>query len=328
MKFLVVGCGSMGKRRIGHLKSLSLDDILCFDIREDRRNEVEEKFGVKSFDSIDKALNDNPDAIFVCVPPACHFQYLKIAVEKSKHVFIEKPISNNLDGLDDVIKISKTYGKIAMASFNNRFHPCIMKVKEIVDSGKIGKVLTGTADIGEYLPNWHPWEDYRIYYPSIERLGGWLDAVCELDWLIWILGDIKTVGCLARKLSTLDIDTNDVMEYILEFKSGSVIGMHTDMIQQPYNRSCKFIGEKGTVIWDGVDSTVKLYNIKHKKFDIFKCDGSRKKIEECYLNETKHFINCINGKEKILNSLEDEKVLLDIVLKSLESSKDLIFKDV
>jgi len=326
MKYLVVGCGSMGKRRIGHLKQLSMDDVLCYDIRKDRRTEVEKIFGVKTTVNLDDALHQNPEAIFICVPPASHLPYLKTAIENHYHAFVEKPISHRLEGLDKLIEQSKSYGKIAMASCNMRFHPCIKKIKEIVDEKSIGKVLTGTIDVGEYLPDWHPWEDYKEYYPSSKKMGGGLDAVCDLDWILWMLGDVKIVGCLADKLSSLEIDTDDVIDFVLKLKNGAIISMHTDMIQRQYNRSCKLIGEEGTIVWDGVKDIVKVFRIKNKKTDVFKYGKTREEIEKCYFNETKHFINCIRGKEQILNTLESEKRLLEIVLKGIEGSQKLLLK--
>ena len=169
MKFLVVGLGSMGKRRIRNLKQLSQNNIIGFDPRNDRCAESHEKYGIETFTDISLALKEKPDAMIISTPPDLHMHYAKIAINNKIHFFTEASVVQ--EEMDEVIQKLKNSNIIGSPSCTMRYHPIILKVNELIISDKIGKPLAFLYHSGQYLPDWHPWEDYRTFYVSKRKTG-------------------------------------------------------------------------------------------------------------------------------------------------------------
>lgn len=322
MKFLVVGCGSIGQRHIRNLRELGEKEIIGCDIDQDKLSEIEQKYGVmETFIDFKQALKKKPEAVLVCTSNVSHVPTALTAVENNCHVFVEKPLSHNLDGVDKLIERASEKGVVLMVGFNLRFHPNLLRIKDLLDERSIGKVICARAEIGQYLPEWHPWEDYRKSYSAQKALGGGivLDAVHELDYIRWFLGEVREVFCLAGKLSNLEIDTEDIAEVLLRFKNETIAEVHMDYIQRSYSRSCQIIGDKGTILWDFNKSTVKLYSIENKQWQNFverNFDFNR-----TYLNEIRHFIKCIRDGEKPPVDGKEGKRVLEMALAAKRSAE-------
>ena len=142
-------------------------------------------------------------------------------------------------------------------------------MKKLIDNASIGPVLTGIVEVGEWLPDWHTYEPYKDYYPSSKEKGGGLDAVCDISWLCNIFGSVARMACFAGKKSTLDIDTDDLMQILIDFNNGPQVFLHSDMIQRPNVHKAKFICEGGCIEWDYSKSNVQLYRASIQEWEIF-----------------------------------------------------------
>ena len=322
MKFLVVGCGSIGERHIRNLKLLSFDEIICCDLRTDLLSRMKRDYNVKgTYTDLEEALNQKIDAVLVCTPTSLHIPNALAALEKGYHVFVEKPLSHDLEGVDELIEKADKKKLTIMVGFNLRFHPNLQKIKKLLDERRVGKVICARAQFGQYLPSWHPKEDYRKGHSAQRALGGGviLDAIHELDYIRWFLGEVKEVSCFAGKLSNLQIDTEDVAEILLKFENGTVAEVHMDYIQRAYSRSCQIIGDEGTIHWDFNEKTVKLFSAKDKKWWSFPEDTFD--FNDTYVEEMKHFIRCITGKDRPPVDGKEGKKILEIALAAKESAE-------
>lgn len=322
MRFLIVGCGSIGKRHIRNLKSIGCTDILAFDVKEERLREVGD-LGALTFTDLDKALDQNVDAVLVCSPPIFHLQNTLKAVQKGCHVFIEKPIAHTLDGLDQLISLAKEKHLVTMVGFNLRFDKGLLIVKKLLDEGAIGKVITSINIAGQYLPDQHPWEDYRHGYAANQSLGGGviLDGMHELDFISWFLGDIKEICCFGGKLSDLEMNTEDTAAFLLKFSNNAVGIMEMDYVKRAYERTCELIGENGTIKWDFKEHVVKCFSAEKKEWTTYSYDAGYD-LNEMYVEELKCFINCIKENESPpVDALEGQKVL-KVALAAKESLKE------
>jgi predicted dehydrogenase len=322
MRFLVVGCGSIGKRHIRNLKSIGCTDIVAFDVKEERLKEVRD-LGAQTFNDLDKALDQNVNAVLICSPPIFHLQNTLKAVKKGCHVFIEKPIAHTLDGLDELINLAKDKNLITMVGFNLRFDKGLLIVKKLLDEGAIGKVITSINIAGQYLPDQHPWEDYRHGYAANQSLGGGiiLDGMHELDFISWFLGDIREICCFGGKLSSLEMDTEDTAAFLLKFSSNAVGTMEMDYVKRAYERTCELIGENGTIKWDFKEHAVKCYSTEKNEWITYSYDAGYD-INEMYVEEMKCFIKCITEHESPpVDALEGQKVL-KVALAAKESLKE------
>ncbi|MBK7627803.1 MAG: Gfo/Idh/MocA family oxidoreductase [Bacteroidales bacterium] len=156
MNFLVIGLGSMGKRRVRCLQSLGYSDIVGFDNREDRRKEAQVKYNIKIIDSINGIFFSDFDAFIISTPPDQHTPYLKMAIDHSKPAFIEASVL--LEEVKEINLYNKNNTFLA-PSCTLRFHPMIKDITKIVKEGKYGKVTNFSYHSGQYLPDWHPWKN-------------------------------------------------------------------------------------------------------------------------------------------------------------------------
>jgi Predicted dehydrogenases and related proteins len=244
LRFLVIGCGSIGKRHIRNLIALNAGEILAFDVQADRRSEVECQFGVEAVDNLEDAWERGPDVALITAPTSMHVPLALQAAEQGCHLFIEKPLSDRLEGVDRLLNVVRERDLITLVGCNMRFHPGLVKVKKLLEEGAIGQVVAARVAVGQYLPDWHPWEDYRKTYSARRDLGGGviLDAIHEIDYIRWMLGEVEAVACFAGKLSRLEIETEDTAAILLRFASGSIGEVHLDYVQRAYNRTCHIIG--------------------------------------------------------------------------------------
>ena len=329
----VVGAGSMANRRIQHLKDLISSRIVCYDIREDRREEVAKKYGIETVGSVSSLINKNPYAIFISVPPASHEFYIELALEHNWHFMTEQPITHNFNVLEDLSKNVKIANLITHVSNNMRFHPSIKKIKNLAREEAVGPILSGMVEIGEWLPDWHSYEPYTDYYPSHKRMGGGLDAICDISWICDIFKTVSRISCFAAKKTTLDIDTDDLVQILIDFNNGPQIHLHSDMIQRPNSHKAKFIGEKGVIEWSFNEPRVKLYDAIKKKWEIFEdevdydnTESMKGKkgwewVEHMYLEDTRFFIEKLINNDKSMDSLEEGIYYLKLTLDALDCSK-------
>ena len=299
MKFLVVGCGSIGTRHIRNLQELQVKEIIGFDSKPERRAETNALLGISTFDDYATALAQDPDAVLICTPTSLHLSYAQQAVKQKAHVFIEKPLSHSLDDVDAFLATVEQHNVITLVGCNYRFHPGLQAIKTKLDNGQIGKPLSAHVEFGQYLPDWHPWEDYRQGYSANQSLGGGiiLDRIHEIDYITWLLGDPTEVFCFADTLSNLEIDTEDIAKTLIRFKNGTLADIHVDYLQRAYHCSCKIVGEKGTLLWDYQKHAVHHYCSKSKQWHISQWKDAYD-ANDMYLKEMAHFLACIKKEQQ------------------------------
>jgi len=322
MKLLVVGCGSIGERHIRNLKSPLATDVIACDVRKERLRLIEKKYGIETYGDIEKALAQQVSAVLICTPTSTHIPIALAAANRGYHLFIEKPLAHALDGIDQLIRIVREKKIVTLVGCNTRFFASMKFVKKLVDNGSIGRVLVAKASCGFYLPYWHPREDYRRSYTANKSLGGGiiLDDIHEIDYLRWLLGEVKEVFCISDKISNLEMDTEDFASILLKFEGGTIAEVHLDCLQHTYRRSCELIGEKGIIIWDYINESVRLFIGSEKKWQIFSKDLKTGK-NVMFIAEMRHFIDCIEGRDTSTNSLTEAKRVLEIALAAKKSSQ-------
>jgi predicted dehydrogenase len=322
MRFLVVGCGSIGKRHIKNLVSLNAGEILAFDTRADRRHEVRSQLGVATMDEPEELWEYNPDVAIIATPTSTHVQFALQAAEHQCHFFVEKPLSDRLEGTRQLLDIAKKNNLVTLVGCNMRFHPGLKRVKRLLEEGAVGRVVAARAEVGQYLPDWHPWEDYRDSYSARRDLGGGiiLDATHEIDYLRWMLGEAEAVSCFAGRLSCLEIDTEDTAAIIIRFVSGAIGEIHMDYVQRLYTRSCQIIGDEGTIHWDYTTGEVRWYCAATKKWHGFP-DARDWEPNKMYVDEMKHFLKCLAGEEKPALDVFEAIRVLEIALLAKTSSE-------
>ncbi|MBN1824458.1 MAG: Gfo/Idh/MocA family oxidoreductase [Endomicrobiales bacterium] len=318
-RILIIGGGSIGKRHLKNFLSLKQDCAVCeTDVK--RAEEIRRKYSVIVYGDPNEALRGQKyDAAVIATPNRYHLTDAIRAAKKGLNLLIEKPVSHETRGIDKLIKISEKNKCGILVGYNWKFHPSFKRIKGLLDSGAIGKVLSFNVISGQYLPDWHPWEDYRKGYSANKRLGGGilLDSH-ELAYIKWFMGGIKSLVCVNGKYSSLDIDTEDIAELILNMKSGAVGTLHVDYVQHPYRRSYYIYGEKGTVEWDFSQRRISVYKYKTKKWEHIKEPG-KYDLNRMYVEEARHFIDVIGKGKKPATGIEEGRELVRIIEKAKKS---------
>lgn len=260
MKFLIAGLGSIGRRHLHNLRALGEGDIVLY--RSGRSTLPEDELaGLPVETSLEAALAHRPDAAIIANPTSLHLHVAVSAAQAGCHLLLEKPVSSSLEGVEALYQAVERSGAQVLVGFQFRHHPGLQKIAALLESQAIGRPLSARAHWGEYLPGWHPWEDYRQGYSARAGLGGGVILTIShpLDYLRWLLGEVDAVWALAGHLSDLEIDVDDTAEIGLRFQNGAFGSLHLDYNQRPSAHRLEVIGTRGTLRWNNEDGAVYLY---------------------------------------------------------------------
>ncbi len=318
-KVLVIGCGSMGMKHLKNLSSFFDLDVIACDAYQAALDKIKVELPmVRLYSDYESALiQEKPEYVIVATPNHLHLNFATKALKYTQNILIEKPLSHNLEKIDQFVDEAKKNQVNVFVGFNMRFHPIIQRIKEIVDNGKLGKIFTIKINFGSYLPDRHPGKDYTTDYVTKEALGGGviLDVSHELDYLVWIFGKPEEIFSFAEKRSDLIMETEDSADILLKINSHCIANVHLDMLRRPYTRTCEIIGENGTLLADIQEGEIKIYAPEEKKW------SSEKHLinhNETYVEELNEFLDI--KQKKNLAELNSAKKVLDIAFAAKESS--------
>jgi predicted dehydrogenase len=295
-RFLVVGCGSIGRRHLRNLRVLEAGALLAFDPQAERRAEAARESGAAAVEGLEQALDLGLDACLICSPSALHAAQA-VAAAACCHLFIEKPIGVTYADALRVRRAAEEHGRVCLVGCNLRFHPGVAALKRGLEGGAIGRPLAIRAEVGQYLPDWHPWEDYRRGYSARRDLGGGvlLDAIHEIDLVRWLCGEFEEVEGLCGRAGDLEIETEDLGLLIGRTRDGVWCEVHLDYLQRCPARHCKIIGTDGTMTWDVTAGQTTL--LRPGVPPAVLCDFRGLDPNAMYLDEMRHFLRCLAGQE-------------------------------
>ena len=319
MKFLIAGFGSIGRRHFRNLLSLGEKDILFYRTNKSVLAD-DELEGYLVISNLEEALNHNPDAVIVSNPTALHLDVAIPAARAGCDILLEKPVSHNMERVDHLKKIVEQNGSKVLVGFQFRFHPGLKKIKEIISSGEIGRPLSVRAHWGEYLPDWHPWEDYRKSYSARKDLGGGVVlTLCHpFDYVRWILGEVVELWSLIGTESDLEIKVEDTAEIGLRTVNGTIVSIHLNFTQKPPKHTMEIVGTQGAIFWDYYQGVVNFCSHDpDNAAETFSVDSDFVR-NHLFLNEMEHFIEVIRGNVEPVCSLGDGIRALEIALAALQ----------
>jgi predicted dehydrogenase len=333
MKFLIAGLGSIGRRHFRNLIALGEKDIILLRTRKGTLPD-DELAGYPVETNIQEALqNHKPEAVIVANPTSMHLDVAIPAAEAGSHILLEKPVSHSLERLDILQRAAEKSGVKILVGFQFRYHPTLNTARELIQSNSLGKILTVHAHWGEYLPQWHPWEDYRQSYAARADLGGGVIVTLThpLDYLRYLLGDVEALWSFNGHVSPLEIDVEDAAEIGLKFENGAVGGVHVNYFQRPPVHRLEIIGTDGTLRWDNADGILHFYQYP-SSFGSYSDHPPAPTLEsfappegfdrnQLFLSQTYHFIEVVRGKAEPVCNLEDGIEALRLALAAYQSQQ-------
>src|SRR5574341_1186556 len=321
MKFLIAGLGSIGRRHFRNLIALGEKDIILLHTHTATLPD-DELAGFPVETDLDEALEEHkPEAIIVANPTALHLDIAIPAAEAECHILLEKPVSHSLDRIDELESALERGGGQLLVGFQFRFHPTLQKAAQLIQDGRIGKPLSFHAQWGEYLPNWHPWEDFRRGYAARADLGGGviLTLTHPFDYLRMLLGEADALWALAGALN-LGLEVEDTAEIGLRLANGAMGSLHLDYNGQPPSQKWEIIGSAGTMRWDNADGRLSVYETATHSWVTHEApEGFERNV--MFIEEMKHFIAVVQQKERPVCTLQDGKRALQMALAARESAR-------
>jgi predicted dehydrogenase len=334
VKVLVAGLGGIGQRHVRNLRTLLGDgvEIIAYRVRRlphvvtpelaiEPSADVETRYRIRSFSDLDAALAERPQIAFITNPSSMHVEVATACALAGCDLFIEKPLADSTLGLDALIDLAEARGLVAMVGYQLRFHPGIARLFAIVRSGVLGRLLSVRATVGEYLPHWHRYEDYRTMYAARAELGGGviLSQIHELDYLTWMFGAPVRLFALGGHWSELDVDVEDTASILMECVHGGralPVHLEQDYVQRPPSRACEVVGDRGKALLDLVQPSVVSWDERGE------AHAERfEKLErnQLFLDELAHFLSCVASRERPLVDLRAGRESLRVALAAKES---------
>ena len=323
MKLLVIGLGSMGKRRVRLLKEYDSNiEIVGLDKQEKRRKEAEELYAIKTYDNLDRINLLEIDGALLCSSPLTHAELILDLNSKGIYnIFTELNLSTNL--YDEIIEIEREKKGILFLSSTLLYRKEIQFFKNIVSSDK-GKI-NYSYHVGQYLPDWHPWENYNDFFIGKKETNGCREIMAiQLPWIIDIFGEVEKFYCFKDKITDLNIDYNDIYHIILKHKNGTIGSLQFDVVSREATTYLEVISENNHIKWNGTPEGFKVFDLNDKKMKDIKTyekidrkEGySQLIIEDMYLEEISTFINSVKeNKNYSKYSFEKDKEVLSLINK-------------
>lgn len=335
MRILFCGLGGIGQRHLRNLRNLLGEqlEVHAYRVRGQRIKlqdnlsveegaDLEVDYGVIVHRDLDSALACQPDAVYICNPNALHVPIAIKCAKAGVAVFMEKPLASDLDGIDELMTLVEQKQLLFYVGYNFRFHPGLQRLKSLVDGGFFGNIIRVSAEIGEYLPNWHRYEDYRQMYAARADQGGGviLSQIHEMDLIYWFFGLPRNILSVGGQLSNLEVDVEDTATSLMHYRGerGSFpIHLHQDFIQRPPVRMFKIVGDAGSAQMDLINTQLKVYNAVGEEIECAGFEGFAR--NDMFFDQARHFIDCLRGDAKPQVTLFDGLQSLRLALAARES---------
>lgn len=327
MQVVVIGLGSMGKRRIRllieYIKKEVTDPkawrIVGVDSNKERCDETENLYGVATFQTLQEAVEAAKiDAAVISTSPISHAKIVEECLNNDLHVFTE--INLISDGYRENIELAKEKNKILFLSSTPMYRREMQYIKEQVTSRKFNG--TYHYHIGQYLPEWHPWESYKSFFVGNKRTNGCRELFAiELPWLIDTFGEVADIYSIHIKSTELEIDYDDIYQVIIRHSSGVVGNLSIDIVTPKAGREFEMWEENFYLEWKGTPDTLKRMDAATKELqnielydDIEHVEGYNKfVVENAYYDELRNYILSIIGIEQPKYSFIKDFEVINII---------------
>jgi predicted dehydrogenase len=314
MNILLIGLGSIGTRHANNLLSLGYKNISIVS----RREQLTQTFSTcMHFRNLEDALQHQTyDAAIICTPTTQHaIQLIQLLKHKIKLIYVEKPISNSLEHTEIIKQLAGLYTNKLVVGFDLHFDPGMQKTKELLQSNAIGKIISVNAFVGQYLPQWRPYEDHREGMSAKKETGGGvlLDLIHDFEYLYRLFGEADSVTCFTTNTGIFEIETEESADVLLKFKSGVTGTLHLDYWQQQLIRYAIITGTEGTITWNPAEKFVQ-FTSKHgtEKFSFANTERNDR-----FLTAMKNFLEAKDDDR--FSTLQDGIKSLEMVLAAKRS---------
>lgn len=296
MRALILGLGSIGLRHARNLRQLGVTNLAGVDPNPESRAKFTAEMGAEAYETLAAALQVSAQLGVIASPNRFHIDQALACAQAGLHLFIEKPLGIALQDVDRLEGLIATRRLFAHVGSNWKFHPAFQQMKQLLVKGALGRLVGFRVLAGQWLPDWHPYEDYRQMYAARSDLGGGIVFdTHELDYLLWLFGDLTSVLGIAGSSGSLEIDTPDVVSAALRFESGIQGVLQADYIQRQVRRDYHIYGSEGSLDWDIRTGRIVVTRSKSHPEPQSEFDVSVADLNEMYVDQMRHVLNGISN---------------------------------
>lgn len=248
----ILGCGSIGLRHIQNLRRLGITDIIALRSQKGHFKHLDPKLEVREVKNWDELINFQPDIALISNPTSHHLESARRLVPYVRGLFIEKPLAASLEGVHEFLMQIKERKIVSFIGYNLQFHEGIKTIRDLLNNDKLGKPTFFQGQCGHWLPEWHPYEDYKNAYYARKDLGGGatLTLIHEIQLAVELLGPAKAVSCFLSASELLPLEVDVASDLMLQHMEGAVSQIHLDFLQRPAHRSGFISCERGWISYD------------------------------------------------------------------------------
>jgi predicted dehydrogenase len=318
VKALVIGLGSMGRRRVRCLRQLGVQAIAGFDTRADRREAAAREYGIEVREQLSAGDLDAFDMVVVSTPPDQHHTALAWAIAAGKPSFVEASVIRDpLPALDEQ---ARAKGVVVAPSCTLRFHSAVREITQIVRSARYGKVCNFSYHCGQYLPDWHPWEKVSDYYVSQPLTGGAREIVpFELTWMVDAFGWPRQVQGTKMRTTDVGAPIDDTYAALLQF-DGFVGTLLVDVVARQAVRKLTLNFERASLSWDWDEGVVRVWEADpgrlvelHQPKSVAHAGYHQNIGEAMYVAEVASFLAAAEGRGRFPHTLQDDIRVLSLL---------------
>ena len=323
---IIIGSGSIGQRHISNLKKIGIKNITALRTKKGHYKKIPKELGVNEIYSWDDALNHEFDIAIISNPTSLHIEAALKISKSVKGIFIEKPLSNTLSGCNQLIDLLNSKKITSFVGHNLMFHPIINKIKDFYNDNDVGEIINIQCQVGQWLPDWHPYEDYTKAYYARKDLGGGvaLTLIHEIHLALELAGLPTYVSGETTDYNKLNLDVDVCSDLMIRHKSGAVSQIHLDFLQRPSHRSGIVTFEKAWLSYDFSKMEITVQKNNEEPYELFKnCDYDPNSM---YINQLKEFVCMVEEgrtkhKNDALSSLESLKVVEALFQSSISGTR-------
>ena len=327
---VVIGSGSIGQRHIRNLRTLGITDIFALRTRQGSSQDLDPALEVKELGDWSQLPELKPDVAIVSNPTSLHLETIERCLPNVRGVFIEKPLAASLADVEALLKQIKERRVVSFVGYNLQFHPAVKALQKFLTDDAVGKPLLFQCQVGQWIEDWHPHEDFREAYFARKDLGGGvlLTLIHEIHLAMELLGAADKVTCLLPSYEALPVDVEVVADVMISHSSNAVSQIHLDMIQRPAHRCGVISCERGWISYNLAGNSVSAQTVDHTEpVTIWNDPGYN--VNASYLEEMETFLNCVReGKVRHEHDAMHATQSLAIAASALAASQTNCFVEI
>lgn len=310
---LIVGAGSIGERHIRNLHLLGYTNLLVYR----QRNLPFRDIGTATpttYTDWELVIKQKPTIAFICTVTHLHLSFTSKCVAAGMHILVEKPLSHTTKGLDKLKTQLQQQNRYLHVGYMMRFHPFVQRIKKIIDTQQYGQLISIQSKWAEYLPDWHPWENYKESYAAQKTLGGGVALTLshDIDQACYLTGALpQTWHTLNNHKNSLGIDVEATSDILLAFASGTTANIHLSYAQKTKERFLKVIFDNATVVFHFFENTLTTLLPDQAPRVEKLTDFDR---NDLFIAQTKYFLQKINNftSDEVQHQIETSQRIIEI----------------